>query len=544
MTRLLLIGLLTVLPFSVNSFDEQPVKPWVEPKNQVQKLYNCNINFSGIGIIQSTLDTCLSTTQSSVDTYNSNVNKEPSGNLVNYTIYENLSIVLHSGTTYRVKGQSKRFYYTCSASNCNPLPPTVSDYVFAQASFLSDSNVKECPPDSHPEYTVGPVPESDENPSHEVCKPKFTPCPLGYFKNQVTNSSGQNQCVPVSCPDKGTRVNNVFNKDGILTVGSSGTYCDGKCSYTIQPTDVPYNGSSFSFGTSNGQICGQGDYANIKFTPIDKENSCTTHTLSNGSSYEECSEGDGSEPQEDNAEGELSDKAQDASVDNTTKPSKYQGADCSITEDKLFCVGTEILESLDHQTAETKKQQDEKHNKIANLQTEIAEYVETKQRERFTLQSNQSQLQTDLIVGGLTQITTAINNSGSGNGNSEGNSDLIEQFNGDALLNQLDGSLSSNSQQLDDANSDLDSKLNEGLSKFGESDTLWNPFKDIPTYLPNEYVCQPFILSTDEHPLILDLCEYEELIKAVIGFIFIMLTAMRLFYQAQIIVRNSAIGSA
>lgn len=525
MTRLLLIGLLTVLPFSVNSFDEQPVKPWVEPKTDSLKTYTCQNSIKGIFgkmSISDCKDIGLSSLKSTYPTF------------LIYDCFDEPG----PNVTIDVRG-----FFKCYLKPPTTSPATIS--IAAEWHTPISSPTKLCPPDDFPLYKVGPVPESEQNPTHEVCKPKFTPCPLGYFKNQVTNSSGQNQCVPVSCPDKGTRVNNVFNKDGILTVGSSGTYCDGKCSYTIQPTDVPYNGSSFSFGTSNGQICGQGDYANIKFTPTDKENSCTTHTLTNGQSYQVCSEGDGSEPQEDNAEGELSNKAQESSVDNTTKPSKYQGADCSITEDKLFCVGTEILESLDHQTAETKKQQDEKHNKMANLQTEIAEYVETKQRERFTLQSNQSQLQTDLIVGGLTQITTAINNSnGNGNGNSEGNSDLIEQFDGDSLLNQFQSSLDSSSGQLDSANSDLDSKLNEGLSKFGESDTLWNPFKDIPTYLPNEYVCQPFILSTDEHPLILDLCEYEELIKAVIGFIFIMLTAMRLFYQAQIIVRNSAIGSA
>ena len=531
MTRLLLIGLLTVLSFSAKAIDEQPIKPWVEPKTQNGDLYSCYTNYNNPSYIQNTL-------MSVSDCYTLVLSIGPQ----------------ESETSRRKLCQSvsigSEFTHTCSTevyvgTSPNKYWATGPNINFGKSHSKQSSTSKVCPPDDFPDYTVGPVPESEQNPTHDVCKPKFTPCPLGYFKNQVTNSSGQNQCVPVSCPDKGTRVNNVFNKDGILTVGSSGTYCDGKCSYTIQPSDVPYNGSSFSFGTSNGQVCGQGDYANIKFTPTDKENSCTTHTLSNGSSYQECSEGDGTQPEQDNAEGDLSSKAQDASVDDTTKPSKYSGADCSMSEDKLFCVGTEIIESLDHQTAETKKQQDEKHNKLVNLQKDIAEYTETQQRERATLQNNQSQLQTDLIVGGLTQITTAINNSnGNGNGNSEGNSDLIEQFDGDSLLNQFQSSLDSSSDQLDSANSDLDSKLNEGLSKFGESDTLWNPFRDIPNYLPAEHTCQPFTLGLDEHPLILDLCEYESLIKSVIGFVFIMLTALRLFYQAQIIVRNSAIGSA
>lgn len=528
MTRLLLIGLLTVLSFSsfaTSPIDEQPIKPWVEPKVQNSSKFKCTTNSGGSNpFFVKQAKECIDKTYA-----------------------------LHAPGTTIVSCALGTFQYDYNYISCRQEVvswdgSTIVSY-FNQGRFypapLDDGTSKICPPDDFPEYVIGPKPESLENPTHEVCFTKFKPCPLGFFKNEVTLSSGESKCVPISCPDKGTRVNNVFNKNGAIGVGSAGTYCDGKCSYTIQPTDAPYNGSSFVFGTSNGAVCGQGQDKDIKFTPTDKEGTCTTSQLSTGANFQTCTEGDGTAPEEDNAEGELDDKAQDASVDPLTKPSKYQGADCSITADQLYCIGTEIIEALDHQTAETKKQQDEKHNKLVELQKDISEYVENQQRDRATKQSSQSQTETSLILGGLSEITTAVKASSGNGGGTGGDSDsYIEQFDGDSILAKFSSDLDGMSQRIKDANDGLDSKLDEGNSKFGESDPLWNPFKDIPTYLPAEYVCQPFTLGTDEHPMILDLCEYEELIKAVIGFVFIMLTALRLFYQAQIIVRNSAIGSA
>lgn len=527
MTRLLLIGLLTVLSFSAKAIDEQPIKPWVEPKVVPTDLGGCDYNY-GDNLQNTSTSSCSDYLYSSFSS-----RSNPTNIVYNNPKSEEGSFYGNPMVTYYI-------YQPSTPQQSGGFYVTVGRWI---KSSTSDSKI--CPPDGFPDYVDGPKPESPQNPTHEVCFSKFKPCPLGFFKNEVTLSNGESKCVPISCPDKGTRVNNVFNKNGAIGVGSSGTYCDGKCSYTIQPTDAPYNGSSFVFGTSNGAVCGQGQDKDIKFTPTDKEGTCTTSQLSTGANFQICTEGDGTAPEEDNAEGELDDKAQDASVDPLTKPSKYQGADCSITADQLYCVGTEIIEALDHQTAETKKQQDEKHNKLVELQKDITEYVENQQRDRATKQSSQSQTETNLILGGLSEITTAVKASSGNGGGTGGDSDsYIEQFDGDSILAKFSSDLDGMSQRIKDANDGLDNKLEEGNSKFGESDPLWNPFKDIPTYLPAEYVCQPFTLGTDEHPMILDLCEYEELIKAVIGFVFIMLTALRLFYQAQIIVRNSAIGSA
>lgn len=521
MTRLLLIGLLTVLSFSVFAdFNENPLPPYVPPESKPVIKYDFFVSKYSLGGLFVDIQTGL-------DFVKSNYSRG-----AGYTL-ESCEIAFDT----RVK---------CSYKFCNVQGGCTSGSDLIGTITQRSINSETCPPDSYPDYILGPNPIDPLNPSGpKACFPKFKPCPLGFFKNEVTLSSGESKCVPISCPDKGTRVNNVFNKNGAIGVGSAGTYCDGKCSYTIQPTDAPYNGSSFVFGTSNGAVCGQGQDKDIKFTPTDKEGTCTTSQLSTGANFQTCTEGDGTAPEEDNAEGELDDKAQDASVDPLTKPSKYQGADCSITADQLYCIGTEIIEALDHQTAETKKQQDEKHNKLVELQKDISEYVENQQRDRATKQSSQSQTETNLILGGLSEITTAVKASSGNGGGTGGDSDsYIEQFDGDSILAKFSSDLDGMSQRIKDANDGLDNKLEEGNSKFGESDHLWNPFKDIPTYLPAEYVCQPFTLGTDEHPMILDLCEYEELIKAVIGFVFIMLTALRLFYQAQIIVRNSAIGSA
>ncbi|MGI2119402.1 hypothetical protein [Shewanella oncorhynchi] len=528
MTRLLLIGLLTVLSFSsfaTSPIDEITAPDHVPPKVTGTPLFSCNFKRAPFW---SDFSQCKKLNEDKIrglspSVHFDSVNCTLSGEIVNcFSVY--------SGT--RADGST----YSGTINNPN----------YGTWRFQYNADVQECPPDDQPLYKIGPNPINPSDPnSPKACFPVFKPCPLGFFKNEVTLSNGESKCVPITCPDKGTRVNNVFNKNGAIGVGSAGTYCDGKCSYTIQPTDAPYNGSSFVFGTSNGAVCGQGDDKNIKFTPTDKEGTCTTTQLSTGANFQTCTEGDGTAPEEDNAEGELDDKAQDASVDPLTKPSKYQGADCSITADQLYCIGTEIIEALDHQTAETKKQQDEKHNKLVELQKDISEYVENQQRDRATKQSSQSQTETSLILGGLSEITTAVKASSGNGGGTGGDSDsYIEQFDGDSILAKFSSDLDGMSQRIKDANDGLDSKLDEGNSKFGESDPLWNPFKDIPTYLPAEYVCQPFTLGTDEHPMILDLCEYEELIKAVIGFVFIMLTALRLFYQAQIIVRNSAIGSA
>lgn len=539
MTRLLLIGLLTVLSFSSYSFDEQPVKPWVEPKSEPVTTYTC-YHYSIAPIDGLTISQC-----------EDSVVKQATPSLV----YENpeapysFSSISNIRWTPTLELVADRVTGTCFMDNgvkrCFPAAPKVVE--LGRARVPVNVNSKSCPPDGFPEYTVGPTPESEQNPSHEVCKPKFTPCPLGFFKNEVSTSNGQSQCVPINCPGKGTQSSSIANWNHILKVNDTGIYCDGRCAYQLD--SVSYTGASFVTGTSLGLICGQGNPSDAKLTPKDSESTCTTHELSSGASFISC-EGANQEPTEpDTGEGDLQPAADAAQVDPEQKPTKYQGVDCTNAANTMLCVGTDIVKALDHQTEQTKLQSDEKHNKNILFQLAINEYLERNNRERADRQSADIQNQTQQFVYGISSVTNAINQQGGSGGVGKDELDdsldkLVETFDGDSVIAQLSSFLDEKQSQLDAANAELDSKLNEGLTKFTESDPVWAPFKQLPDILPPEYSCKPFILSLDEHPLTLDFCEYEDLIKRVIGFVFILLTGLRLFYQAQVIIRNAAIGSA
>lgn len=550
MTRLLLIGLLTVLSFSVFAeFNENPIPEWVEPKVDGSQFgYDCRAVGGALLKPQITLEACQT------------------------FLFERLSYPTTPCNTVTCKWYKISNPHLKAGSCVNGLPNCIFQFDLTSYTVVSGGRVSEylekdqdmgyannnkpitvksCPPTPDSPYTVGPVPESDQNPTHEVCKQKFKPCPLGYFAKEVTTSGGVSQCVPVNCPNKGVQSNSIANWNSILKVNDTGIYCDGRCAYQLD--SVSYTGASFVTGTSLGLICGQGNPSDAKLTPKDSESSCETHQLSSGSSFITC-DGATQEPTEpDTGEGDLQPAADSAKVDPAQKPSKYQGADCTNATDKMVCVGTDIVKALDHQTEQTKLQDDEKHNKNILFQLAINEYLEKNNRERANRLSADMQNQTQQFVYGINSVTTAINqNGGSGSGGSGLGKDelddsldkLVENFDGDSVIAQLASFLDEKQSQIDAANAELDSKMNEGLAKFNDSDPLWTPFKQLPDILPVEYACQPFTLSLDEHPLVLDFCEYEELIKNVIGFVFILLTGLRLFYQAQVIIRNAAIGSA
>lgn len=528
MTRLLLIGLLTVLSFSsFADFNENPIPPHVAPKSELTSEYECKSNMNSKVIYVKDIQSCINYVKPF----------HPIGSPYSWGQCDPSS--LPAVNTSKSVACWRIFDYDGSKTMVG------LGYIFG----MPPTNTQSCPPPDNPDYSVGPNPIDPLKPDGpKACFPVFKPCPLGYFKSEVTLSSGQSQCVKIQCPSRGTRVNNVFNHDGILKVGSSGTYCDGKCSYTIQGGDVPYNNSSFSFGTSNGFVCGQGDTSNVKFTPSDKENDCQTHQLSSGDIYQECTQGEGVSPEDDNAEGDLSEQAQDASVDPSVEPNKYQGADCSMSADKLYCVGTEIIEALDHQTAETKKQQDEKHNKLVKLQKEISEYVETQQRERENKRSKQSQSETSLIVEGLTGIKTAITQQGTGGssgGGSGGGVDtdtLTEDYNPDSQ--QVDEAFSQSRSDIESAASDLDNKLDVHKSFYSPDSGFWDSFQSISDLIPSDVACtNPDIDFKDFH-MTIDLCSKADLIKAFLGFAMIFATLFRVLYQSQTVLRIVAESKA
>lgn len=529
MTRLLLIGLLTVLSFSAYSLDEQPIKPWVETKKVPTDLGSCDLYYANDPTSLVSFSDCKSQAETSARKMGATAQWDMGG------------ITTQAFDYYG----SPAYWVFLEVRNTSGGKVTAAKWVKQQS---STSEV--CPPDGAPEYTVGPVPESPQNPTHQVCKMKFEPCPLGFFAKAVSNSSGgAPQCVPINCPSKGAQSNSVANWNGMLKVNDIGIYCDGRCAYQLD--SVPYTGASFVTGTSLGSICGQGNPNEAKLTPKDSESTCETYQLSSGGSFISC-DGKNEIPEPDTGEGDLKPAADTAKVDPNQKPSKYQGADCTNSADKMTCVGTDIVNALDHQTEQNKLQSDEKHNKNILFQLAINEYLEKNNRERANRLSSDMQNQTQQFVYGINSVTNAINqNGGTGGSGGLGKDELddsldklVETFDGDSVIAQLASFLDEKNSQLDSANNELESKLNEGLSKFNDTDAVWEPFKRIPDMLPPEYSCQPFILSIDAHPLTLDFCEYEDLIKRVIGFVFILLTALRLFYQAQVIIRNAAIGSA
>lgn len=519
MTRLLLIGLLTVLSFSSFAFDEQPIKDWVEPKSQTTNLNMCLSSFTNNHILtegSSGCDSFLKAQKSwSPGSWGSCTSTIPTLSNPSYPV---------SCKAYDWQGNYQGFIYV------------------GDLKYQPSTNSKICPPDDNPTYKIGPVPESEANPTHMVCKPQFKPCPLGFYRNAVSSSSGGvEQCIPIQCPAKGTATRDIKNLKDVIPNGVSGTYCDGLCNYSIDVGGIGYQGQQFASGVSLGSQCGQSPVDGQKFTPNGDEKNCVEHTLSNGSLFLECQAGtDEPDPDTDNP---LPDSST-AEVPEEPVIDPFTGVECTTVDDKMSCVGGNITDAITKQTKDQAKLDAERHNKLVKQQEEITAYVEKQQDKRETARKNDSVV----MIEAIQEITRTLQTNGGtgGNGGGTGGDDTsyIEQFDGDSILAQFQSDLDGMSNRIKDANDGLDSKLDEGISKFGENDPLWNPFRDIPNYLPAEHTCQPFTLGLDEHPLILDLCEYESLIKSVIGFVFIMLTALRLFYQAQIIVRNSAIGSA
>ncbi|WP_338725176.1 hypothetical protein V8687_12040 [Shewanella baltica] len=520
MTRLLLIGLLTVLSFSSFAFDEQPIKDWVEPKTDSSELWTCTNNSN---------NTQVRVTSSECQKFHESL------------VPPDTSSQTHTDCNYTLFSPS--FLYSCQINGRTSSGWTnLGRRTFGKRDSPSTSQSSICPPDDNPTYKIGPVPESDANPTHMVCKPQFKPCPLGFYRHAVsTTNNGPEQCVPIQCPAKGTSTRDIKNLKDVIPNGVAGTYCDGLCNYSIDVGGIGYQGQQFASGVSLGSQCGQSPVDGQKFTPNGDEKNCVEHTLSNGSLFLECQGGtDEPDPDTDNPlpDSTTSEVPEEPVID------PFTGVECTTVDDKMSCVGGNITDAITKQTKDQAKLGAERHNKLVKQQEEITAYVEKQQDKRETARKNDSVI----MIEAIQEITRTLQTNGGtgGNGGGTGGDDTsyIEQFDGDSILAKFQSDLDGMSNRIKDANDGLDSKLYEGISKFGENDPLWNPFRDIPNYLPAEHTCQPFTLGLDEHPLILDLCEYESLIKSVIGFVFIMLTALRLFYQAQIIVRNSAIGSA
>ena len=281
---------------------------------------------------------------------------------------------------------------------------------------LEDVQSKICPPEKGSDYTRGPMPESADNPDHEVCFSKFPLCPLGYFKFAVEPYG----CVPIDCPSKGSSVSNI-RTFGKVPADGAGTYCDGTCSYSVS-NGVSSSGGSYASGVSNGAVCGNGKFANnSSFTPEDKEDSCTTHALSNGLTFEDCSSAANPDPEPtpDSGTDETDNKVNELETD-----SPFQGQDCGTVNDKEVCVGKNIVDAIQDQNDKLKTDAAERHNKLIDQQKEISDYVETKNKERETARASDA-IQ---IIDGLDAVKKAVESSGGGGGGS--NSGVVSALDG------------------------------------------------------------------------------------------------------------------
>lgn len=418
-------------------------------------------------------------------------------------------------------------------------PYTIPDASLGTIGKTAGSETLTCPPDAMPDYKVGPTVYvgRDGSTAENVCIPKWDVCPLGYMKFAVQTLPGQPaQCVPVDCPAAGSRSNfwAVGPKVGVDFVG---TYCDGQCAYSVGAGDVPYDNARNISGTSLGSVCGQGPTKDQAWATPEASEDCVTASLSNGATFIKC-ESEGSpepEPEPDPTEpgGPLN------MVGNEDDPNKLfpeaPTDDCTLSGDTITCVGTNITDTLNSNAQNREKFDAERHNKNLEAQVAIAEFQDERAQQRAAQVSADGAANTQAII-------TAIGGGMPGSG--AGNDDLTEIYAPESDIDQLDGVINSAVEQLKAGQDALDEGIAEGLSKYEPQSAAWSEFKTLPNVLPGVALCEPFVLGTEEHNFRLDLCPYNEIIKQAIGFMFVFLTALRLFYQLNGVIRNAAFAKA
>lgn len=391
------------------ALDEMPIKPWVEPKVDGSKFaYDCRATGGTLLQPQITLEACqtflferLSYPTTPCDTVSCRWYKMTNPHLKVGSCVNGLPncIFQFDLTSYTVVSGGRVSEYL------------QRDQDMGYANNNKPITVKTCPPTPDSPYTVGPVPESDQNPTHEVCKMKFTPCPLGYYANAVSTMPGQAaQCVPIQCPAKGQQSTSIKNLKGIIPLGGSGTYCDGLCNYSIEAGSIAYAGQQFATGVSLGSQCGQSPVDGQKFTPLDKEKNCTEYTLSGtGASFLECLEGT-DEPAPDPNNPDLNLDAKKVDPQPTIDP--FTGIECTTVEDKMSCVGKNVTDAITKQTKDEAKLAAERHNKLLEAQKEITDYVERQQRNREEARKNDAVT----MVEAIQEVNRTLQTGGGGGG--------------------------------------------------------------------------------------------------------------------------------
>jgi hypothetical protein len=439
LTRLLL---LTLSAFSISvsaDFNENPNPEYLPPKVDGVTTYACT-NSSNNTQQRLTLDACTAYHNSLVP---------PDSESKRYT-------------DCNYSGSGTSFTFTCQMTGRTSsgwIP--IGRATMGRRDSPQNSDSLSCPPESNPKYTDGPRPIDPSNPnSPEMCFPKFKPCPLGFMAHAVTPLGGVEQCVPISCPSKGTVRSNIKNFDNVLPVNGEGTYCDGSCSYSVTQGAISYQGQKFATGTSNGAICGQGPGDKNKFTPLDDEDSCVEHTLSSGAIFQNCSEGIDDPVDE---QPDPTPPIEDSLVDEDVVVDPFTGIDCTTVDDKMTCVGKNITDAITEQTKKQAKLDAEKHNKLAKQQKEITDYVESQAVKREQRRASDAAATIESIDNVARTVSSVLGDGSGGNG--QGNQAII-----DALAGIGEG--------LGETDTETDSTPTEGIESFYEPEYP-NGFADV-----------------------------------------------------------------
>lgn len=350
---------------SIADFNENPRPAHVAPKSELTSEYECASNMNNKVIYVKDIQSCIDYVKPF----------HPIGSSYSWGACDPSS--LPAVNTIKSVACWRIFDYDGSKTMVG------LGYIFG----MPPKQTQTCPPPENLDYSVGPNPIDPLKPDGpKACFPVFKPCPLGFYANAVASMPGQpEQCVPIQCPSKGQAVNNIKNLQGIIPAGQTGTYCDGLCNYSIQTGGISYQGQQFASGVSLGTQCGQSPISGQKFTPLDKEKSCTEHTLSSGAIFLECTEGT-DEPAPDPNNPDLNLDAKKVDPQPTIDP--FTGIECTTVEDKMSCVGKNVTDAITKQTKDEAKLAAERHNKLLEAQKEITEYVERQQRNREEARKN------------------------------------------------------------------------------------------------------------------------------------------------------------
>lgn len=460
------------------ALDEQPIKAWVEPKVQNSSKFKCTTNQGGSNpFFVKQAKECIDKTYA---------RHAPGSTIVSCAL----------GTF-----QYDYNYISCRQEVLSWNGSTIVSYFNFGRFFpapLDDGTSKICPPDDFPEYRVGPVPESPENPTHEVCKMNFTPCPLGFYANSVADSSGgPEKCVPINCPSKGTAVTNIKNLTNVIPNGAAGTYCDGLCNYSIEAGGIAYQGQQFASGVSMGSQCGQSPVKGQKFTPLDKEKNCTEYDLQGAdATFLECNEGtiDEPVPDTDNPAPDV----ENAKVDENPVIDPFTGVECTTVDDKMSCVGKNITDALTKQTKDDAKLAAERHNKLVEQQKDITAYVEEQQRKREDARKNDAVT----MVEAIQEVNRTLQTSGgsTGGGTTGGTDEGVK------------GAIESLGEGINGTDVETDSTPSDGIASFYEPEypngfqDVWSKNKSLFDNSEMNQYLDSWKLSASGNPPIMNAC--------------------------------------